>query len=233
MRTDGCGRVAVSVLFYGNVMWISEIKAYDKKRKQVILDDGAETFLLYGGELRRFSLKEGEELPEKLLARITEEILKPRAKKRALYYLKNGDKTKTQMMTKLRKELYPEAVIEETLQFLSLHHFVDDRRFAETYIEELRGKRSGREILQKLRERGISQEEAREALDLAELSEDEYEACERALRGKLGRRFHSVYRAEEEAQEALSEEEKRRAYMFLCRKGFSRDAIEHCFSHLA
>lgn len=207
-------------------MWISRIKDYDKKRREVILDDGALHFLLYLGELRARHLKAETELTEEAYRSIVEEILKPRARKRVLYYLKDSDKTRAQILTKLRQGMYPQEVIDDALQFLEAHHFVDDRRYAENYVEELKGRKSRREIAAKLYARGISGEQAREIMEDALGKEDEYEACRKALLKKLGRR------AADGAEQELPSDEKRRAYAFLARRGFSADAIEYSFRHL-
>ena len=206
-------------------MWITQIKDYDKKRREVILDDGALHFLLYPGELRARGLKAETELSGEAYRSIVEEILKPRARKRVLYCLKDSDKTRAQILTKLRQGMYPQEVIDDALQFLEAHHFVDDRRYAENYVEELKGKKSRREIAAKLYARGISGAQAREVMEEALGAEDEYAACRKALLGKLGR-------SAAQAKQELPPDEKRRAYAFLARKGFSGDAIEYSFRHL-
>lgn len=239
-------------------MVISEIRDYDKKRKEIVLSDGAQRFLLYNGEYRGLRLSEGQELTEAEYRNIIETVLKPRARKRALYYLKDSDKTRAQLAAKLKQGLYPEEVIEDTLSFLEGHRFLDDRRFAESYIEELKGKKSGREMLLKLRERGVPQSLAKELVSELTEAEDEYAACLKALSGKLGyRKKRSLFQkaefekrgsgavtdgAGEEPEEdadgdagtdAVSAEERRRAYAFLARRGFSHDAIEYAFRHLS
>ena len=202
-------------------MLITEIRDYDKKRKKIVLDDGEESFLLYNGELRALSLREGCELSEEQREKIMEEILKPRAKKKVLYYLKDSDKTSAQIRLKLRQGLYPQEAIDAAMAFLEQHRFVDDRRYAENYTEELKGKKSRREIIAKLKERGISAGDIQEVLQAGISAEDEYAACEKALQGKLGR-----HRSE------LSDAEKQKAYAFLARKGYAHDAIEHAFRAL-
>ena len=204
-------------------MWISQIKDYDKKRKEIILDDGDVHFLLYLGELRARRLQAETELSEAEYRSIVEEILKPRARKRVLYYLKDSDKTRAQILLKLRQGLYPQEVIDDALAFLEAHRFVDDRRYAENYVEELRGKKSKREIMAKLYERGISGAQAREVMEETLGPEDEYEACRKALFGKLGRKAGCF---------SGEEQEKRRLFAFLARKGFSYDAIEAAFRRL-
>lgn len=155
--------------------------------------------------------EEPAELSDALYRSIIEDILLPRAKKRVLYYLKNADKTREQIRRKLREGYYPDEVIAETFRFLDRYGFADDDRYAEQYVEELKGSKSRREISLKLKERGIPRDRA-EAI-IAELDdEDEYAACEKALKKKYLR--------------GVGREDRQKAYAYLARRGFSYDAID-------
>lgn len=204
-------------------MEITGIREYDRRRKRIELDGGEQSFLLYLGELRRLRLSEGDILTEERWERIREEILKPRARKRVLAYLKTGDKSSAEVRTKLKQGLYPEEVIEDALSFLAQYKLLDDIRYAENYIEELRGKKSKREIEAKLYAKGLSGSMVRELLSEGLEEEDEYAACWRALRQKLGRQLSGE----------LTTEERKKLYGFLMRKGFSYDAVEHCLRELS
>ena len=73
-------------------MVITKIEPSSGKKYKVYLNDEF-AFYLYKSELKIFSLKEGQELDEKIYKKITEEILTKRAKRRALYLLeKRGEK---------------------------------------------------------------------------------------------------------------------------------------------
>ena len=161
-------------------MTISAITDFDKKRKKISLDDGRLIFLLYKGECAKLRLREGEELKEEELERIYEDILKPRVKKRAIYYLKASDKTEKEVRRKLRESLYPEELIDYALDFLKSHDFINDSRYAENFAEEKRGRASKREILQKLRMKGVAREEI-ERIAESISDEDEYDICRRIL----------------------------------------------------
>ncbi len=149
--------------------------------------------------------------------KIMDEILLPRAKKRVLYYLKNADKTRDQIRRKLREGWYPDSVIGQTFEFLDKYGFADDTHYAEEFIGELKGRRSVREIEQKLAQKGIRGDSVKELLgEITE--EDEYEACAGALKKK--------YPA------GIKKEERNKAYAYLARRGFGYDAIEHAFAEL-
>ncbi len=159
-----------------------------------------------------------KELSEAGYRSIMDEILLPRAKKRVLYYLKSADKTREQIRRKLREGYYPDEVIEETFKFLDKYGFADDTRYAESYVEELKGSKSKREISQKLASRGIKGEQA--AGIIASISdEDEYAACVKAFKKKYAH--------------GITKEERQKAFAYLARRGFSYDAIEHAMQEEA
>lgn len=195
---------------------ITEITSFDNKRNKVTLDYGEVTFLLYKGECRKAGIGTDRQthgvLSDERYESIINDILLPRAKKRVMYYLKNADKTRDQIRRKLKEGMYPDEVIEQTFAFLDKYGFADDERYAEQYIEELRGSRSSREIAMKLKQRGIAGSCISDKLK--ELTrEDEYEACGRALAKK--------YPA------GVTAEDRQKAYGYLARRGFGFDAIDH------
>ena len=195
-------------------MTISAITDFDKKRKKISLDDGRLIFLLYKGECAKLRLREGEELKEEELERIYEDILKPRVKKRALYYLKASDKTEKEVRKKLRESLYPEELIDYALDFLRAHDFINDSRYAENFAEEKRGRASKREILQKLRMKGVAREEI-ERIAESISDEDEYDICRKILEKYTRGRDIKDYK------------ERARAWRYLASKGYSHEAIEN------
>ena len=196
---------------------ITKLENFDNKRTKVTLDYSEVTFLLYKAECRSLRLSEGDELSDEAFKHIYDEILLPRAKKRVLYYMKNADKTRHQIRQKLKEGLYPEEIIEKTMEFLDKYGFADDERYAENYIEELKGTRSRREIEAKLLSRGLKGQLIKESLG-AVTAEDEYEAAVRAL----SKRYSG----------GIAAEDKNKAYGFLARKGFSYDSIEHAMNML-
>lgn len=199
------------------MMKITQIKEYDKKRKKIILDDGEFVFLLYIGELRKLRLQEGDEISKEEYYTIENDILIPRAKKRVLYYLKNGEKTKMEVIRKLKESFYPESVIDEAIKFLERYSFIDDKRYADSFVYNKKGKYSRRELEAKLYQKGISKEEIKEAVEEIN-DEEELEACIKLLRKRV------------KSDEAFSDyAERRKNYAYLMRKGYSYDIVEKAF----
>lgn len=161
-----------------------------------------------------------QQISDETYRSIIDDILLPRAKKRVLYYLKSADKTREQIRRKLREGFYPEEVIEETFKFLDRYGFADDDRYAEQYAEELKGSKSRREIALKLKEKGFSRDKAADII-AGFSDEDEYEACENALRKKYTRGI------------SISREDRQKVYAYLARRGFSYEAIEHAMAYLS
>ena len=193
-------------------MTVSYITDFDKKRKKISLDEGRLIFLLYKGELGRLRLREGDELSEEALRKIYEDTLKPRIKKRALYYLRSSDKTEWEVRRKLRESLYPDELIDYALDFLKGYGFVDDGRYAENFMEARRSRDSKREIIQKLRRKGIASDEI-DRLSGELLAEDEEELCrEKLLKYIRGR-------------DLSDPKERARAYRYMLGKGFSYDTV--------
>ena len=200
-------------------MIISSVTDYDKKRKRISLDEGRLIFLLYKGEAARLGLCEGKELSGEELRRIYEDILKPRVKKRALYYLRSADKTESQVRRKLRESLYPEELIDCALDFLKEQGFVDDGRYAESFAEAKRGRASKREIINKLRQKGVPASEIERVIE-AIGDEEEYEVCERTLlRYTRGRDLGDP-------------KERARTWRYLAGKGFSPEAVSRAMSRI-
>lgn len=162
---------------------VNEVTAYDRKRMKVTLDEGDVTFLLYKGEMKSAGIGPDDrdrELDEAAFMKIMNEILLPRGKKRAVHYLEKGDRTEFQIRNRLREGLYPEDITEAVIEWLRKYHFADDDRFAENYVNQMKGSLSRRAIEAKLYQKGLKGESVKLLLESI-TDEDEYTACEKAL----------------------------------------------------
>ena len=77
-------------------MLVIELEELDKKRIRVLLE-GGESFVLYRGEVKNYSIREGEDLPPAQYGEIRSEVLTKRAKKRAMHLLEKMDRTEAQL----------------------------------------------------------------------------------------------------------------------------------------
>ena len=95
-------------------MQIMAVTPFDKRRSKVLISEDF-AFVLYNGEIRRYHIEEGAELTEERYRQILDEVLRKRARERAIYLLKEKDRTEAELTKKLREGFYPEEVIREVL----------------------------------------------------------------------------------------------------------------------
>ena len=95
-------------------MYINEIKELPNKRRQVIFDDESR-LTLYAGEIRKYGMKTGEEVPEDVMDEIIKEVLPKRAKLRCLNLLKSRPYTEQRLREKLNEGGYPSNIIDDTI----------------------------------------------------------------------------------------------------------------------
>lgn len=189
---------------------VTAITPVDKRKSKVFLEEGF-AFVLYRGELEQFGIREGEELEEETYLRILREILMGRAKERALYLLSASAKTESWMRQKLSQAGYPGEAVEYALNFLKEYHYIDDNAYVESYIRSSGGKKSRRQMEFELRQKGVSKDLLRQALEEFPVDEEEgaRELLMKRMKGKTG----------------ISREEKNRLAAYLGRKGYSFDII--------
>lgn len=196
-------------------MTITEITAITKSRYRVVLDEDF-AFALYKGELRRFHMKQGEELTEDAYQSILHEILPKRAKMRCMNLLQTKDYTRKQLEDKLKQGNYPMAVIEEAIAYVESYGYINDENYARNFIECNVEKKSRMRIENDLLRKGIPKDLIHKVFD--ELKEDGVGIDENAMICRLlsKKNYHA---------QTATNEEKRKMYGFLYRKGFHADAI--------
>ena len=114
-------------------MKIVEIVSVDKRKQKIVLDNDM-VFVLYNRELKKYDIQSDGYIESNTLNVIMEDVLYPRAKERALYIIGGGDKTIKQLKDKLKAGLYPEEIIDRVIEFLVKYNYVDDKRYALSYI---------------------------------------------------------------------------------------------------
>ena len=135
-------------------MFVTKIEELDKKRARIFLDMEF-AFVLYKAELRKYQLKEGEEIGAEEYSRIVGEILPKRAKLRSMNLLKAKAYTERQLREKLQRGEYPEEIIEEAIAYVKSFGYIDDRQYAQDFIAYHMAERSGRRMEQELMAKGI------------------------------------------------------------------------------
>ena len=191
---------------------VTSVLPQDKKKVKICLDNG-ESFVLYKGEAAKLSLFEKEILEESKYQKIIKEVLGKRAIKRAMHLLEQQERTEKQLRDKLQQNDYPQACIEQAIEYVKAYHYVDDYRYACVYIRYHQEKESRLKLTQKLMMRGISRELIERAM------EEEFAADEkRQIAELLKKKNYDIETADEAA--------KRKMAQFLMRRGFkTRDIL--------
>lgn len=86
-------------------------------------------------ELSRYHLEEGAVLPPEVYEELVNRVLKKRATLRAMHILERTDKTEAQLRRKLEESEYPKEAVESAIAYVTSYGYLDDRRYAEHYIE--------------------------------------------------------------------------------------------------
>ena len=164
-------------------MIVTEIVELSKKKVRVCVDDDI-CFALYKSELGKLAVEKDVELSRETYDRIMNEVLPKRAKLRCMNLLKSRDYTEYQLAMKLRQGLYPEEIIDGAVAYVASYGYVDDIRYARSYIECAGRSKSRRQIENELTMRkGISKENVRRAY--AQCSEDDSVADEEEVIHRL------------------------------------------------
>lgn len=190
---------------------IYEIRKLTGGRYLVVLENG-EQFPLYGKELDEFGIHEDGELREQDFDRIMQEILPKRAKLCAMHFLEHMDRTEHQLRKKLASLFYPDNIIDDAVDYVKRYHYIDNVRYAASYIEYRKEDKSMRQLEQELLLKGISREIFQAAADQIEFPDEE-----RQIRKWLDKKHYSGDQADRK--------ETDRMYRFLLRKGYSSSAV--------
>lgn len=133
------------------------------------------------------------------------------AKEKAVYYLQFSSKTESELRKKLAEQEFSPASIEYAIQFVKEHRYLDDEDYTRRYIERNGRKKSRKQMIFELSQKGV----AREIVDLVfeDMTLDE----ETQILAILAKKNY--------AGEESDWETKQKIAAYLARKGFSYDAI--------
>lgn len=196
-------------------MIITEIQEVTKAKVKVFIDYEF-AFVLYKGELRTYGICEEKKLTEDVYRTIIDVVLTKRAKLRSMHLLKSRDYTRYALSEKLRKDFYPEEVIEKAIAYVMSFGYVDDKRFARAYISYAGKTKSRKQIECYLMQKGVPKSDIAGAFE--ELEEvDALQSEESLIQALLVKKHYK--------KESANREERRKIIGFLYRKGFSLDKI--------
>ena len=192
-------------------MEITKIQALTKQKYRIFLD-GESAFAVYKGELSRYHLEEGAVLPPEVYEELVNRVLKKRATLRAMHILERTDKTEAQLRRKLEESEYPKEAVESAIAYVTSYGYLDDRRYAEHYIEWKKQGKGKARLKMELVQKGISREIIEEALESTDF-------------GETREMIRQIILKKRKTDIPMNEKEKQRIYGFLMRKGFSSSDI--------
>lgn len=149
-----------------------------------------------------------------------EEALK-KAQLKAMQLLELRDRSEQELRSKLAEKEFSNEVIDQTIDYLYQHHYLDDMRAASNYIRSRIGSYSNYEIRYKLSQKGFSKDVIDSAFEDITLLEDdlpqESDSAAKQVASKLKGRNRITYA------------EKQKLMASLYRKGYSRSAVNSAF----
>lgn len=203
-------------------MTVTQIEPFSKGngRMSIFLNNEF-AFVLYKGELSKYGIEIGTVINEELYRRILDEVLILRAKKRGMNLLMTMDRTESDVRGKLLDGGYPIEAVDAAIEYLKSFHYIDDFRYATSYISCKLNSMSSKQIALKLSTKGIS----REIIENAFLGlEDDNKNAENELIYKL------ISKRIKCPVDEISYEERQKLFGYLYNKGFSISDIEKAYN---
>ena len=200
-------------------MYITELTRLSGKRSKKLmirLDDGSR-IQIYCGEADKYGLSEGAQITDDKWEQLMKEVFIPRARSRAMHLLERQDRTRHNLIQKLQEGGYPQRAIDEAVAYVESYHYIDDMRYASSYVRYHQYGKSRRRITMDLRSKGVSQEIIEEALD-REFVTSEVDMIRSIIRK----------RGYDPAQKDMKQKQK--LYRFLLGRGFSYEDIDSAMS---
>lgn len=202
-------------------MIITEIKEFNKTKCELTTDEEV-SLVLYKGDLRRYGLKEGGEITDKQVFLLMEEMLPKRARERCLKLLQSRDYTEGEIRKKLISDGYPKEVIDKSVDFLKGYDYLNDSRYIRLYYQSKSCRKSKKQIILDLQQKGIGKELI--VTVLAEIVPEEENGGDLYCIRKL-----LLKKKYEDTETTFEEKEKIKMYLF--RKGFELKDINLCMKN--
>lgn len=198
-------------------MIITKLELVGKQKVHVYIDDSF-GFWLYKKEIDIYGLKEQETLSDNVYEEIMQNLFRYRCKGRALSLLKQMDRTEKELYDRLLKEYFREDIVTQAILYVKEFKYIDDKRYALSYIQLKQTAKSKRQISNSLHSKGIRKEFIEEAFaEIAQRDEDNIDPEIFAIQRFISKKNKHV--------DELCKEEKLKLAASLYRKGFSMDNI--------
>lgn len=190
---------------------VNNYEALSKGRYRVAFDNGV-SCVLYRSEAAQLSIEAQCSLTDENYDYLINEIVGKRAKKRAMHILEQMDRTEHQLREKLAKGEYPQECIDSAVEYVKKYRYLDDERFASSYVRYHQEKLSRQQLSVKLSQKGVGRDIIAEALEM------EYEADDgEKIRNLLSKRHFDP--------DNTDRHENNKIYQYILRRGFKSSDI--------
>lgn len=133
------------------------------------------------------------------------------AREKAVYYLQFSGKTENELRKKLAEKGFSPASVDYAIDFVKKYRYLDDESYTRRFIEKNGKKKSRKQMMYELSQKGVSREVLELVLEDMPVDEETQILAILEKRGFAGA--------------DASREEKQKISAYLARKGFSYDAI--------
>lgn len=197
-------------------MQITKLEDYGKQKKKLYLD-GEYAFWLYYSDIREYNIREEQELSDNIYQELLT-VIQKYAKQKALSFLEHMDRTEQELFQKLKQAGFPEDTISLAIEYVKKYHYIDDRRYALSYLRFHSENKSKRYLMNQLNQKGIDKKIAEQAYHeiIEEYGEENAELL--ALRKEIQKKIKN--------QKELDTVTKKKLVAALFRKGYSYDMIQ-------
>ena len=199
-------------------MTVTEVREISRQKVCVEFDHQL-TLVLYRGELKRYGLREGAEVPDGLPDEIEEQVLRKRATRYAMNLLAKRDYAARELRDKLCRAGYTEETAGHALAYVTSFGYINDADYARRYLETYSDRKSLRRMEADLRQKGISEEIMVSAMAEADCT-DEKETLRR----------YAVKKAA--ALDLSLEKNRQKFFRYLTGKGFSYGDVKDVLEEL-
>jgi regulatory protein len=202
------------------------IKSLDSSKPKgwfELIVEGKPPFLVDSETIFKHSLKSGLEISEDFYTKIRGEADIAWLKNKAMQILARHMISERDLRRKLTNEGRAKWVRDEVIIQLKRYNFIDDGKYAATFIRTQlsRGPKSRIYLLQKLREKGISEEYAKPAVEAEYAGYDE----KGAVKELAAKKYKSV-------KHLPVQKAKNKVISFLRSRGFSWNAISEAIKNI-
>ncbi len=161
-----------------------------------------------------YKLKVGEEISKKTYDEIFENVVLAKAKMTAMSYLSYKDRSKREVIRKLKEKGYTKEVTKQTLKFLISYGYINDLEFSKKFVKQRVEKKGyGKfKVVRELSEKGISDEIIEQVTENIGESEEEMALV--------------LARKKARSLDLTEYKDKQKLFAYLQRRGYSFEIIK-------